>query len=294
MAETHLAETQWIEVLLELAPGLVLGALLVALLGVYILGRPTPEDTSHRDGSYLLPSVLIDFWYWLVNPLIDRLHTVGVRPNHITLFSLSLAVLSAVALGAGYLMAGCWLLVATASCDLLDGLLARRTNTGSQAGAFLDSFADRVAEGIVFAGIAFYGAGGVLTWVALWAMLASVLVSYARARGEALGVDCKVGLMQRPERLLLLIVTLFFAPVGALFWEPGAAQPVYHLAVGGIGLLALLSTVTAARRAVETVRALGTDMPADPDQPDPGQPDPGQPDQDQPFQPLQSSAGATQ
>lgn len=248
----------WFDLLVKLSPGLLLGAVLVVLLGIYALGPARTAPPLRRDGSVLLPEVLIGFWYWLVTPILARLQRFGVRPNHITLFSLYVAALAAVALGTGYVMLGCWLVIAAASCDLLDGLLARRTNAGTPAGAFLDSFADRVAEGMVFAGLAFYGGGGALTWMALWAMLASVLVSYARARGEALGADCKVGLMQRPERLLLLIVTLFVAPITALFWEPGAQRPVYHLAIGGTGLLAVLSTLTALRRAHSTFKSLAS------------------------------------
>ncbi|QDG50908.1 CDP-alcohol phosphatidyltransferase family protein [Persicimonas caeni] len=239
----------WFDLLVKLSPGLLLGAVLVVLLGIYALSTAGTERSLRRDGSVLLPRILIGFWYWLVTPIISGLDRLGVRPNHITLFSLYLAALAAVALGTGYFMVGCWLVIAAASCDLLDGLLARQTDAGSPAGAFLDSFADRIAEGMVFAGIAFYGGGGALTWLALWAMLASVMVSYARARGEGLGADCKVGLMQRPERLLLLILTLFAAPIAAVFLEPGAQRPVFHVAIFGIGLLAALSTVTAVRRA---------------------------------------------
>lgn len=252
--------SQWQEVLLILAPGLILAAFLFGLFAVYALSSGRIDPAASRDeGSVLLPRLVIGFWYWLVNPVVDWLGRGGVRPNHITLFSLGLATLAAVSLGAGHFMLGCWLVVAAASCDLLDGLLARRTDSGSPAGAFLDSFADRVAEGLVFAGIAYYGAGGPLTWVALWAMLASVLVSYARARGEALGAAGKTGLMQRPERLLWLIVILFAAPIAAVFLEPGAAQPVMHVAVGGVGLLALLTSVTAARRAHSIVDELSDD-----------------------------------
>ncbi len=258
-----MTSSHWMEVLVALSPGLALGALLFILLGIYAAGPARRQGPLRRDGSILLPRLLIGFWYWLVTPIIDRLADAGVRPNHITLASLYIAALAAVALGAGYFMLGTWLLVGAASCDLLDGLLARRADAGSTAGAFLDSFADRAAEGMVFGGIAFYGAGGALTWVAVWAMLASVLVSYARARGEALGADCKVGLMQRPERLVWLILTLFAAPIAAVFTEPKAAHPVYWVAVGGVGLLALLSTVTAVRRAVATVRALQTSSPPD-------------------------------
>lgn len=239
----------WFDLLVKVSPGLVLGGVLLVLLGVYALGPARAERPLRRDGSVLLPRLLIGFWYWLVTPIITLLDRLGVRPNHITLFSLYLAALAGLALGTGYFMLGCWLVIAAASCDLLDGLLARQTDAGTPAGAFLDSFADRIAEGMVFAGLAFYGRGGALTWLALWAMFASVMVSYARARGEALGADCKSGLMQRPERLLWLILTLFVAPITAIFWEPGAQRPDFHVAIWGIGLLAGLSTVTAVRRA---------------------------------------------
>lgn len=251
-----MADSRWFDVLVALLPGLALALVFVALLGIYAASDAPRRAPTRRSGSALLPEIFIGFWYWLATPVVDRLAGVGVRPNHITLFSLGVAALAALALAAGRFMVGSWLLVAAASCDLLDGLLARRTGTGSQAGAFLDSFADRIAEGMVFAGLAFYGGGGWLTWSSLWAMLASVMVSYARARGEALGADCKAGLMQRPERLLWLIFILFAAPLAAIFLEPGADRPVFHVAVGGIALLALLSSVTAVRRAVWIVRAL--------------------------------------
>jgi CDP-diacylglycerol---glycerol-3-phosphate 3-phosphatidyltransferase len=256
--------TTWSDVMWALAPGLVLGLMLVALLGVYVAcSAPRSELMSRQQGSALLPEILIGFWYWLVTPLIDSLARAGIRPNHVTFFSLSLAATAAIALGAGHFMLGTWLVVAAASCDLIDGLLARHTDSESKAGAFFDSFADRVAEGLVFAGIAVYGAGGALTWVALWAMFASVLVSYARARGESLGASCTSGLMQRPERLLALIVILFFSPLVAVLVEPGASEPVLHLAVLGVGLLAVLSTITAIRRAYDVFAALD-DKPAEP------------------------------
>lgn len=279
MGET-MTQSHSIELLVQLSPGLVLAGLLVVLLGVYAARAADGRAGGRRDGSILVPRLLIGFWYWLVTPIIDRLADAEIRPNHITLASLYIAALAAACLGAGFFMLGTWLLIAAASCDLLDGLLARRTDTGSKAGAFLDSFADRAAEGMVFGGIAFYGAGGPLTWVAVWAMLASILVSYARARGEALGVDCKVGLMQRPERLLWLIITLFLAPIGAIFTEAQAARPDYWVAIVGVGLLALLSTVTAVRRAAWIVRELDTSPPR------------GQAEQPAEEYPLESNAGA--
>lgn len=254
-----------VELMVTLSPGIALAALLSILLLVYLVRRPAEDARKplRRPGSILLPGALIGFWYWLIDPIIARLGRAGIRPNHITIFSLVLALGAGIALALGMFMLGAWLLVAAATCDLLDGLLARQLDAGSRAGAFLDSFADRCAEGLVFGGLAFFGHGSALTWVAIWALLASLLVSYARARGEALGVDVKVGLMQRPERTLMLILILFAAPILAVF-SPAAAPLVRSpLVVYGVGIIALLSSLTALTRARHTLRALELQKPAD-------------------------------
>lgn len=239
-------------------PGIVLAAVLLCALAVFVWG-PTGGRAriDRREGSALLPKLLIDFGYWLAIPAVDGLARVGVRPNHVTLGALVVAGVSAVLFGAGLFMAGVWVLGGAALLDMFDGLLARRLDLKSEAGAFLDSFGDRVTEGVAFGGLAYYGAGGPLTWVCFWALLASLMVSYARARGQSLGADPAVGLMQRPERLLLLFVSLFAAPLVAVFVEPRAASPAYHVATVGIGLLAALSTMTAVTRARWVMRRLG-------------------------------------
>lgn len=264
-----------VKLMVTLAPGIALAALLGALFLVYLLRRPArgARKPLRRPGSILVPGVLIGFWYWLINPIIARLARLGVRPNHITLLSLFIALGAGVALALGMFMLGAWLLVLAATCDLLDGLLAREIHAGSRAGAFLDSFADRCAEGLVFGGLAFFGHGSALTWIAIWALLSSLLVSYARARGEALGVDVKVGLMQRPERTLMLILILFAAPILAVFSPADAPLATSALVVYGIGLIAFLSSLTALTRARHTLRALNRqksddDAPTDPPPPD--------------------------
>lgn len=249
----------WSELLAKLAPGIVLALVLVGLLVVFLRRPVDPDAPLRREGSWLMPRVLIAYWYWLNTPIIERLGRWGVRPNHLTLGALVLALLAGLALASASLMLGAWLLVAAATFDLLDGLLARELKIGSKSGAFLDSFADRCAEGAVFGGLAYYGAGGPLTWVAFWAMIASILISYARARAEALGVDCSLGLMQRPERTFWLILTLFTAPIVSVFRPPSAAEHVSWVVIGGVGILAFLSTITAFRRADWAFKALNDD-----------------------------------
>lgn len=249
----------WTVLLAKLAPGIALALLLVGLLGVFLRRPADPDRRLRRPGSWLMPGVLIAYWYWLITPIIGQLSRRGVRPNHLTLGALGLGVLAGVALGAGALMTGVWLLVAAATLDLLDGLLARHLQVGSKSGAFLDSFADRCAEVAVFAGLAYYGAGGPLSWAAIWALSASLLISYARARAEGLGVDCDIGLMQRPERTFWLIVTLFVAAIVEALGAPSALQPHFAVAAVGVAILAFLSTITAFRRADWAFKALCAD-----------------------------------
>src|SRR5690554_2213632 len=250
---------RWTELLAKLTPGIALALVLVGLLVVF-LRRPIDEEAPlRREGSFLMPRVLIAYWYWLITPVIERLGRWGVRPNHLTLGALALAIVAGGALAVGSLMLGAWLLVAAATFDLLDGLLARHLEIGSKSGAFLDSFADRCAECVVFGGLAYYGAGGPLTWLSVWALTASLLISYARARAEALGVDCSIGLMQRPERTFWLIITLFAAPIVSAFQLPAADNSVSLVAVLGVGILAFLSTITALRRADWAFKALSDD-----------------------------------
>jgi CDP-diacylglycerol--glycerol-3-phosphate 3-phosphatidyltransferase len=233
-----------------LSPGIVLGVCFISLFVYYALGFASDEAKNRkRDGSILMPVVFLDFFYWFANPIVGTLASWGLHPNQVTTVSFVAALASGFSFGAAYFMTGFWMLFIAATCDVLDGFIARERGLQTESGAFWDSFMDRLSEGVVFAGLAYYGQGGVMTWLAIWAILASFGVSYARARGEGLGVDCAVGLMQRPERMLVLIFGTFFGPLVALFVEPDAQRPVYHLVVLGLGLIAVLSTVTAFRRA---------------------------------------------
>jgi CDP-diacylglycerol--glycerol-3-phosphate 3-phosphatidyltransferase len=103
--------------------------------------------------------------------------------------------------------------LAAGSCDMLDGALARLSKQVTPFGAFLDSTLDRFSEGVMFAAIAYrlavQGRSLDVALVAL-ALIGSVMVSYTRARAESLGIECKVGLMSRPERVILVAIGLFF------------------------------------------------------------------------------------
>lgn len=243
------ASTIWI----SLVPGLVILGLMLLALAVFLILQPKFEqDASRKSGSVLLPSHLIHYGYWLADGVIAPLGRLGVRPNHVTVLSVVLSAGAALLVAHGHLMSGAWVFFAAIACDLVDGLLARSLGIQSTSGAFFDSFCDRISEGVIFAGLAYLGRDTFLFAASFWALLASYMISYARSRGEGLGVDCKAGLMQRPERLLTLFFTLLLAPLIALLGIPATT-----IVAAGVSLIALLATLTAMRRASLIMGELG-------------------------------------
>lgn len=178
-------------------------------------------------------------------PLTDRLIRIGVGPNAITTVGAGVVVASAIAFGFGGVRLGGFLLLLSGLIDTLDGQVARTTGQTTLFGAFYDSTLDRVGDGATFIGIAIFllttsgvrypVLGAVLCMVAI---LSSLLVSYARARAEGLGLECKVGLVQRAERILLI-------GIPSMFIGPGPEAMVLFTV---IGILALGSTITVVQR----------------------------------------------
>jgi CDP-diacylglycerol--glycerol-3-phosphate 3-phosphatidyltransferase len=206
---------------------------------------------NHRDVR-LLPGPLITGFSDLMSPVAQWLIRRGVRPNTITSTSAIVVIGAGAAFGLDMPRLGAaWLLV-SGLLDVLDGKVARGGGMASRFGAFFDSTLDRIGEAILFAGIAVYfqtapsqSAPVLGTLLTLAALTGSFLVSYARARAEGLGVECKVGLAQRPERILGLgVPTLFFGagPKGVLLLVIMAA-------------LALLSWITVVQRVAHVFRS---------------------------------------
>jgi CDP-diacylglycerol--glycerol-3-phosphate 3-phosphatidyltransferase len=178
-------------------------------------------------------------------PVTAWLIRAGVRPNTITTIGALVVIVSAVAFGMGAVRLGAGLLLLSGIIDTLDGDVARATAQTTKFGAFYDSTLDRVGDGASFIGIAaflltspgvrFPVAGAVICMIAV---LASLLVSYARARAEGLGLDCKVGLVQRAERIILIGLPTLFTGAG-----PGGLVLTTIVA-----LLALGSVITVVQR----------------------------------------------
>ena len=175
-------------------------------------------------------------------------HNSGFSPNSITFFGFLLTVLTTVfyatGLGSNWLIFGAVIaLLVGAYLDAVDGAMARRYHQISKLGGILDSVLDRLGEIFLYSGL-LIGAL-VPSWLALWALSASLMVSYIRARVDLEGVKLKgIGLAERPERLLILLAATILAVYNALSLVVGA------------GLIALLSSVTILERLYRTRIAL--------------------------------------
>lgn len=151
-------------------------------------------------------------------PVLDLFAGMGLSPNAWTTVGFLTTVSAGVAFFYGSLQMGGFLVLAGGFIDVVDGYVARKTGQVSRFGSFYDSTLDRVSEIVVFLGVFSLYLGSEpnigepwMVYVVALAMAGSLLVSYTRARAEAMGIDCRVGLMQRAERILLLgIATLFF------------------------------------------------------------------------------------
>jgi CDP-diacylglycerol--glycerol-3-phosphate 3-phosphatidyltransferase len=195
----------------------------------------------------------------VLDPVVTGMAAIGLRPNHLTVLGFVLSLGAAYAFAIGRFRTGATITLVAGLFDILDGQLARRTNTITRFGAFFDSALDRLADAAILLGIAGYFAlqlvdmttnpqrvfanyqrglepitYGVLVLLAVLAMVGGFMVSYTRARAEGLGLECKVGWFERPERMVLVIL-MGFAGLG----------PVIP---AGLLVLATLSFVTAFQR----------------------------------------------
>jgi len=173
----------------------------------------------------------------------SRLIESRLTPNAISLTGFALCVVAAVLVWQDYFFLGGVAFIVGSVCDTLDGRYSRMSGKGTLFGAFLDSTLDRIEEGIVLAAVAGYFAATGDDFAAAMcvvAVLGSLMVSYTRARAEALGVECKVGLATRPVRVVILSIGLVFAK--------GAGLGDFELLAPAVYLIAVLTIVTTIQR----------------------------------------------
>jgi len=198
------------------------------------------KNQAHRaeaetDREYWTLTAWVRSWAdSILDPISRLLARMGVQPNLLSMIGLFAATAAGAVVAAGHICLGGWLFLFSGPFDALDGALARTAGLESRFGAFLDSFIDRYSEAVVLFGIlcwATFNDDHILVLVTFLAMVGSLMVSYARARAEGLGISCKVGIFTRLERVIVLTLALI----------------TKQLLVGLI-ILALLTNFTALQR----------------------------------------------
>jgi len=177
----------------------------------------------------------------LGDPVARALLRAHVRPNHLTLVGLGVSILAACAFAQGSLRTGAALLTLAGLFDFFDGSLARLANSVSAFGAFLDSVVDRYSDLVVLLGVVLYyhrAADTTGVFLTIGALVGTIMTSYTKARAQSIGVACEIGLIERPERLIVLIA--------------GAA---FNVLTPAMIALAVLTNLTALQRILYTRRA---------------------------------------
>lgn len=236
--------------------GMGAALLLLATMPVYAViarGRPGDPDVARRPRTVILGHWVRDWLMWAIAPLERLFMALGIPPIAFNWMGVVFGAAAGVAYARGAFALGGWLVLLGGAADIFDGRIARARGMASRAGAFIDSTLDRFAETFAFMGLAVWfrdtSLGVLLTVLALGG---SLLVSYARARGEGLGIHYKGGLMQRAERLVLLALASLLDPVVAA----NAAWPPGRLLLGMVGFIGVASLATAFHRTAAIAGAL--------------------------------------
>jgi CDP-diacylglycerol--glycerol-3-phosphate 3-phosphatidyltransferase len=227
--------------------------LTMPVFAVVSRGRRQDPEVAGRPATVLLGRWVRDWLMWAISPVVSACVRARISPLAFNFAGVLFGLAAGIAYALGAFPVAGWLVLLGGLADVFDGRIARARGMVSPAGAFLDSTLDRFAETFAFAGLAVRFAASPLTeLITVLALGGSLLVSYTRARGEALGVQCRGGLMQRAERLVLLAVASLLDPAATA----AAGWPSGGLLAAAVALIALGSIGTACFRTATIARAL--------------------------------------
>lgn len=209
--------------------------------------------------------------YFIINPLVRLLIRLGFTPNMVT----TVGLLGQIAGGAFMVWAGykaahgenpftvfTWggvIIILFSVFDMLDGQVARLGGMASTFGAMYDSVLDRYCEMFTLGGLAFYLiqcgslSGAIVTFIAL---VGSLMVSYVRARAEGLGIECKIGFMQRPERVVVTTIGIIATGITGLNLSADSTFNPNDIAIGAMWVIAIFANLTAFARINHCRKAL--------------------------------------
>ena len=222
-------------------------------------GRARHERADKDGGSVFVGKRFMEFGYWLVDPVVAALHRSGITPDMVTAFSLLPALAAGVAVSQGWFGLACVLATFASLSDAVDGLLARRSGSASDAGEAFDAVVDRYVEFFFMGGlIIYYRFSLVLCVLSLAALFGAFMVSYSTAKAEALNVPPPRGSMRRAERAIYLLFAAGLTPFAGALAGPDAAVIIRQcpmiLAIGLIAVVANVSVIARLRTIVRAIR----------------------------------------
>ncbi len=214
---------QDLEIYNSLLPILIVNVSFVAIFMYYAVTfqfkKKTPEVMDRLHASFL-GVFFREFWYWFIDPMVKTLIFLRISPNMITAMSVLMSIFTGYLYFIGQIAWAGWFVIISGNMDLLDGRVARVTGNTTLSGGFFDACVDRYNDAFVFMGVGLYFVGrnfslskgvmSVSTWdfimliVVFLTIIGSSITSYSKAKGEAMGYTTKRGLMQRPERIVML------------------------------------------------------------------------------------------
>ena len=239
------------EIVQSLLPLIIINC--IVLLSFFVFSviyhkRPKDPEIVARMHETFIGLFFREYWYWVNKPFINFFIYFKIKPNTITSVSLVLAFISAYFYYLGNFGLAGWILIVSATLDIIDGRVARTTNTVTKSGAYWDSCVDRYSEGVVFLGIALYYQNNFIALLStIAALIGSELVSYTKARGEAIGVTTNRGVMQRAERLSILCVVSVLHPFFQVLFKNTSVNPEIVM-ISAMILMAVTTNLTAATR----------------------------------------------
>ncbi|MFH1729309.1 MAG: CDP-alcohol phosphatidyltransferase family protein [Pseudomonadota bacterium] len=218
------------------------------------------DKIKELSSSKMLAYSVREWWvYKVIKPFEDYCIEIEISPNFLTIFGFALNVIAGYLFSIGYFFFAGVVILLAGNFDFLDGRVARATKKTTVTGAYFDSVLDRYADAALYTGLIFFYRESWVMFFALAALLGSLMVSYTKSRAETLNIDCKVGLMQRPERIVYLGIGSLFSSLITVSLMPFATDPHHvpqHLLIGVIVILSVLTNYTALQRIIHVVRQI--------------------------------------
>ena len=228
-------------------------------VSLFVLGRRRHGIAPSAKQDRILDGEIEAWWISVISPLENFLVRKRFNPDHITLLSFGFNVAGCLLFCVGWVFMAGWAILFAGTLDVLDGRIARKIGKASKRGAFFDSMLDRYGEILIFLGLAVHLRDSILFPVILLSLAGSLMVSYTRARAEGLGVTCRVGMMQRPERIVLLGLGAIFSSVLYMLRGTLGVDAGPYLMGFVLILLAILANRTAFSRMIHVMRELKKD-----------------------------------